>query len=83
MVQLKIQTNFVKLKFEITSPSLSDCLDNGGLFNSRLLMKGTTKCVSQCNLTNVLRDNCEVNFKFTSSLHDVRFEIDWFLLLSD
>lgn len=46
MVQLKIQTNFVKIKFEIAAPSMSDCLENGNLINNGLAMKGAIKSVS-------------------------------------
>lgn len=47
MVQLKIQTNFGKLKFVLSTPSLSDCLlDTNSLFSNGLAVKGTTKCVS-------------------------------------
>lgn len=45
MVQLKIQTNFVNLKFQLAGPSLSDCLESGGL-KSGLAVKGIVKCVS-------------------------------------
>lgn len=50
MVQLKIQTNFVKLKIAIKEPSLSDCLGSDGN-KSGLLIKGTLKNVSECDTT--------------------------------
>lgn len=47
MVQLKIQTNFVRLKFLLKEPSLSDCLDRSSSQRSGLVIKGTLKCVSE------------------------------------
>lgn len=52
MVQLKIQTNFVNLKFKLAGPSLSDCLESGGGLKSGLAIKGNVKCVSDGDLTN-------------------------------
>lgn len=47
MVQLKIQTNFVRFKCDISAPSMSDCLlDPSNLFSNGLAIKGTAKCVS-------------------------------------
>jgi hypothetical protein len=46
MVQLKIHTNFVNLKFSIAGPSLGDCLERNGGLKSGLAIKGTVKYVS-------------------------------------
>jgi hypothetical protein len=46
MVQLKIHTNFVRLKSLLKEPSLSDCLDLSCTPRSGLVIKGTLKCVS-------------------------------------
>lgn len=46
MVQLKIQTNFVNLKFNIAGPSLSDCLETNLELKSGLAIKGTVNNVS-------------------------------------
>lgn len=59
MVHLK--TNLVKLRLANNSPSLGDCLDNKNFFNNRLLVKGTTKCVSFYISTIVIRDSLKIN----------------------
>lgn len=46
MVQLRIQANFVRLKFSIKEPSLSDCLDRSCTQRNGLIIKGTLKLVS-------------------------------------
>ena len=46
MVQLRIQANFVRLKFSIKEPSLSDCLDRSCTQKTGLIIKGTLKLVS-------------------------------------
>ncbi|KAL7028891.1 hypothetical protein ACKWTF_006037 [Chironomus riparius] len=43
MVQLRIQANFVRLKFSIKEPSLSDCLDISCTQKNGLIIKGTLK----------------------------------------
>ena len=48
MVQLKLQTTFDKLKFDIAAPSLSDCLEKSNFFQSGLALKGTVQSVSLC-----------------------------------
>lgn len=53
MVQLKIQTNFIKLKFSFRESSLSDCLDVNYIQPSGLAIKGTLKYVSnKSNISN-------------------------------
>lgn len=47
MVQLKTQISFVKLKFDIASPSLSDCLERIEEIKTGLAVKGIVKCVSK------------------------------------
>ena len=46
MVQLKIRTNFVHLKFNFAGPSLSDCLKENCELKGGLVVKGTFNYVS-------------------------------------